>query len=39
MRARVCPAAVTLTVEYDAPPVGPTRFSASRTVEAGSCTA
>jgi hypothetical protein len=39
LRASVCPSAATVTVEEESPPVGPTRFSASRTVEVGSCTA
>jgi hypothetical protein len=37
MQASLCPAAASVTVEYDAPPVGPTRMTASRTVEVGSC--
>lgn len=37
MQAAVCPSAATVTVEYDAPPGGPTRTSTSRTVEVGSC--
>jgi hypothetical protein len=36
-RARACPVAATVTVEYEAPPVGPTRLSASRTVSVGTC--
>jgi hypothetical protein len=39
VRATVCPAAASVTVEYDAPPVGPTRLSISRTFEVGSCPA
>jgi hypothetical protein len=38
MHASACPAAVSVTVEYDAPTVVPRRTSVSRTVEAGSCT-
>ena len=38
MHGAVCPSAATVTVEYDAPAVGPTRMSVSRTVEVGSCT-
>jgi hypothetical protein len=38
MRAKLCPSAATVTVEYTAPPAGPTRFSASQTVAVGSCT-
>jgi hypothetical protein len=37
MHASVCPAAVSVTVDYDAPTVVPRRTSMSRTVEAGSC--
>ena len=37
MRARLCPAAATVTVEYTAPRDSPTRFAASRTVAVGSC--
>jgi hypothetical protein len=37
MVAAVCPSAATVTVEYDAPPVGPTPTSIKRTVAVGSC--
>ncbi|MDT7573348.1 MAG: hypothetical protein QOE05_3522 [Actinomycetota bacterium] len=37
MHGAVCPSAATVTVEYDAPPAGPTRMSVKRTVEVGSC--
>jgi hypothetical protein len=39
MVAAVCPSAATVTVEYDAPPVGPTPTSIKRTVAVGSCPA
>ena len=35
MRAQLCPSSATVTVEYESDPVGPTRVSASRTVDVG----
>ncbi|MDX6197308.1 MAG: hypothetical protein QOJ79_459 [Actinomycetota bacterium] len=37
MQAVLCPSSASVTVEYDAPQVGPTRISVSRTVAVGSC--
>jgi hypothetical protein len=35
MRAALCPSSASVTVDYDSPPVGPTRLTGSRTVEVG----
>ena len=37
MAASVCASSATVTVDYDAPPVGPTQTSVHRTVAVGSC--